>query len=122
MSDDITLKLSAVAMHRTLGKIIGVVLGGLVIGLWYHQSMLDDIARGRQLTLEKYTADFAVYKAHLMEHTWAWWGDVAMVIVMLAIMFVAYELLGLWIAWLLAHLRGREDTEIAPAPPATPIV
>jgi hypothetical protein len=105
MADDVTLRLSATTANRTLGKIIATVVYGALFGILFHQSSVADNLQAQQLTLERYTADFAAYKAHLAGHSWPWWGDVLLIVVMLGLLIGAYEALALGIAWAVGKLR-----------------
>jgi len=105
VADEVAPRRSGAAMTRTRAKVIAVGLGGILVGVLGHRYDAGEYVRGQQLTLERYTADFAAYKARLVEHVWPWWGDVLLGIAVLALLFAAYELLALGIAWALETIR-----------------
>lgn len=96
MDKQTLIKIPTSIKNTLIGKIFLVALSAGLLGYWFSIDSAAQFEKGKQLTLEQYTANFDQYKAKLLSpgRIPVPLGIFAMLIV-LAVFFGLYELLGL---------------------------
>jgi hypothetical protein len=100
--------------HRVAAKLIVLLAVGVVRGVAYHQSAVASFERYQTITLEEYTAGFDAYRASLYEEQYPLWGHVGLMVLVVAALVGAYELVALGLAWVFGAAFPRR----APLPEA----
>ena len=114
-STDVTVRFSTHSRNLLVGKVTATLLIGLALGLAFHWSTLQDYDRGVHLTLGDYTAGFDTFRLGLMSHYWPMWGDLLLVVALVAIFLALYEGLAYLFAWLFGRMaHGRREPVRAP--------
>jgi hypothetical protein len=96
MDKHLIVQIPTSTKNKLIGKILVILISGGLFGYWYSVDSAAQFAKGKQLTLEQYTANFDQYKAKLLSSRPVAppLGILAMLIV-LAVFFGLYELLSL---------------------------
>jgi len=114
-STEVMVRFSTHSRNLFVGKMTSAVLLGIGLGLFYHWTSLQDYDRGVHLTLSDYTAGFDTYRLGLMSHYWPMWGDLILIILLIALFLALYEGLAYFFAWLLGiTLRSAREPARAP--------
>ena len=79
--------------HRTLGKLIVLLLSGGAAGYFYHLDVLSRSLRAAALPAER-APDCPLVSGALVAHIWPLWGDMTLLVVMALAFFGLYEFLG----------------------------
>lgn len=114
-STGVTVQFSTHSRNLLAGKVMAALLIGVGLGFVFHWSTMQDYNRGVHLTLSDYSAGFDAYRLGLMSHYWPIWGDLLLVVFLVAIVLAVYEGLSYLFAWLLG-LMSRPAREAARAP------
>lgn len=114
-STEVTVRFSTHSRSLLIGKAAASVLIGVGFGFVFHWSSMQDYDRGVHLTLSDYTAGFDAYRLGLMTHYWPIWGDLLLIVVLVAVFLALYEGLSYFFAWLLG-VMARPHSEPARAP------
>jgi hypothetical protein len=96
MDKQLTVTIPTSTKNKLIGKILVILISSGIFGYWFTLDSATQFQKGKQLTIEQYTANFDQYKAKLMSNRPMPMplGIFAMLIV-LAVFFGLYELLGL---------------------------
>lgn len=100
--------------HRVAAKLIVLLVAGVGGGVLYHRSAVASFERYQTITLEEYAAGFDAYRASLYEEQYPLWGHVGMMVLVMAVLFGAYELTAVGLASVLGAVFPRR----APPPEA----
>lgn len=89
------MKRSIEPTNRTnaLGKLVVLLSFGAVSGYFYHVDVLARNVRAAALPAER-APDCPLVSGALVEHTWPYWGDMILFVVMVLVFFGLYELIG----------------------------
>jgi hypothetical protein len=107
--------------HRTrkiVARLIVAVLLGIAAGYGIGQSLANDAARGRAITMKEYVADFDEYKNHLIGNDSPIWAAIIAGVFMVIAALGLYELLAWGVDKLLAVMDRRRVS--ATDQPGTP--
>jgi len=106
-----------ITTRKIVARAIVALLFGLVIGYAIGKSVEGDAARGRALTMKEYVADFESYRNHLIGNENPVWTMIIAGVILMVLVFAAYELL----VWLVDKLLNTIDRRINRADqPGTP--
>jgi hypothetical protein len=103
--ENITIQFSHLRRNRAIAKLIVVIGLGLALSPYYGSTLVKQRERALNLTQDSYMADFANYKARLLEGTRV--PPIAVpfaMILAIAIMAGTYELLVFLVAWLIGKV------------------
>ncbi len=103
MAQEITVRISEKTRNAMIGKVVVLLVAGVIAGYFYDQSVTINNERATQLTMEEYTAGYEDYKASLREEDWPLVGHVAVMLLVVGIFFGVYELIG----WAVGRVVGR---------------
>ena len=78
---------------KALGKLVVLLSFGAVCGYFYHVDVLTRNLRAAALPAEQ-APDCPLVSGALVEHTWPYWGDMTLFVVMVLVFFGLYELVG----------------------------
>lgn len=106
-----TITIPTSSKNKLIGKILIIIISSGLFGYWYSVESGTKFAKGKQLTLEQYTANFDQYKAELLTpgRIPVPAGIITMLIV-LAILFGLYELLGLLLGLSIGKIFTSQDS------------
>lgn len=106
--------------HRTrkiVARVIVAILLGIATGYAIGTSLAKDAARGRELTMKEYVADFDDYRNHLMGSGSPIWAAIIAGVFMVVAVFGVYELLVWVVDKILAALDRRGSAADQPGTP-----
>jgi hypothetical protein len=101
--------------RKIVARLIVVVLFGIVIGYAVGKSLAKDAARGHDLTLKEYVADFESHKKDLITSDMPMALSIFVGVLMVVAFFAVYELL------VFAIDKGLEAVDLRRAVDSTPI-
>lgn len=96
MDKHLTVTIPTSTKNKLIGKILIVIISSGLLGYWYSIDSAAKFEKGKQLTIEQYTANFSQYKAKLLSP-----GRIPIplgifsVLIVLSVFLGLYELLGL---------------------------
>jgi hypothetical protein len=111
MEEEISLSIQRKSTYLIIGKIIVVILLGACFGILISESSMEDAQKAKELTKEKYMADYDNYKAGLTEDPISGWASIIVFIIFSVVIFGLYELTGKLLAWLLGLFLDRDLPE-----------
>ena len=114
---DVTVPAARNPHYLLIAKAIIIVAIGAVTGYFFHVSEMADYQEGLAMTSASYAANFAKYRAELLEASRSAWVDVGFVIVLCGVWFAAYEGLSYFTAWILHRVRGASRAKTSPPAP-----
>jgi len=92
----LTVTIPTSTKNKLIGKILVILISSGLLGYWYSVDTAAQFQKGKQLTLEQYTANFEQHKAKLMSNRpIPVPGGIFVMLIILAAFFGLYELLGL---------------------------
>ena len=95
--------------RKLIARLIVVILLGLATGYAVGKSVAKDAARGHELTLKQYIADFESHKEDLVSSDMPMWLAIISGVLMIVVFFGVYELLVLGADRVLQFLDRRRD-------------
>lgn len=110
MDKQIRITIPTSTKNRLIGKILVLLISSGGFGYWYSVEATAQFEKGKQLTLEQYTANFDQYKAKLLSP-----GRIPMpvgifaMLIFLAIFFGLYELLSLLLGLSIGKIFTPQD-------------
>lgn len=103
--------------RKIVARVIVAVLLGILTGYAVGQSLDKDAEKGRELTLKAYIAEFESHKKDLTDSEMPMALAIFSGVLMVVVLFGAYELLVLVVDKALGVLDRRRDTEMQPGTP-----
>lgn len=96
MDKQLTITIPTSTKNKLIGKILVVLITSGLFGYWFTLDSAAQFQKGKQLTLEQYTANFTQHKAKLMSNgTMPMPIGIFAMLIIFAVFFGLYELLGL---------------------------
>ena len=106
-----TVRLRRGRAYTGLGKLLLVVVIGVLFGLAVSATDRRDRERAAALTREQYAADYDSYKARLMHEGFSPAASAITGVAVIGLVFGVYELLGFGIGWVIGRLADRERND-----------
>lgn len=111
MDKRVTITIPRPARNIAVGKILALVISGCLFGYWFSLKSEADFRKGQKLTLKEYTATYEQYKADLLSPgPIPMVGGIFLMIVVLAIFFGLYELVGFLLGLMIGKIINFSDS------------
>ncbi len=110
MDKRVTITIPRATRNIAFGKILAVLISGCLFGYWFSLNSAADFHKGQKLTLKEYSANYERYKANLLSPgPIPIVGGIFAMILVLAVFFGLYELLGFLLGLMIGKLINVND-------------
>ena len=103
--------------RKIVARVIVAVSLGIVVGYGVGKSLAGNAARGRELTLKEYVADFESHKKDLTKGEMPMAASILVGVAMVVVALGLYELLALAVDKLLGAMDRRRNVGTQPGAP-----